>query len=94
MTETLIAPPAIVIADDEPKISADIQAKVANAIQEMNWIIKERADVIHGAWVACVAQEHLLMLGPGGSGKSFLVRGMVNHIADAKLSIFRDDDHD
>lgn len=66
-------------------ISTNIQQRVQTIIAEQNTVIKARRDVIHGYWVARVAQQHLLMLGPGGTGKSFQVRDAVSHITDAKL---------
>jgi MoxR-like ATPase len=71
------------VKEDTVSITQDIQKRVAAIEIEMNAIIKERADVIHGALVARVGQLHLLMLGPGGSGKSFLVRELVSHISGA-----------
>lgn len=65
------------------KINFDIQKRVSAAMDEMNDLIKERAEVCHGAWVAAVAQEHLLMLGPGGTGKSFFSRALTSHIDGA-----------
>ena len=64
-------------------ITQAIQANVVQAIAEMQADIKEREALIHDMWVAAVAQEHLLMLGPGGTGKSFVVRRMTSHIADS-----------
>lgn len=66
-------------------ISKDIQERVQKIIAEQNQVVKGRADVIEGIWVARVAQQHLLMLGPGGTGKSFLVRDMISHIQGASL---------
>lgn len=68
-----------------PVITADIQQRVQAIIDEQNQVIKSRSDVVEGIWVARVAQQHLLMLGPGGTGKSFLVRDMVSHIKEATL---------
>lgn len=60
--------------------AADIQARVQQIITEMRQDIKERDALIHDMWVARIAQEHLLMLGPGGTGKSYTVRRMTSHI--------------
>jgi MoxR-like ATPase len=68
-----------------PVIDQVIWTKINQILSEQNSVIKERAEVLHGLWVALVAQEHLLMLGPGGTGKSFLVRDAVSHIDGAKL---------
>lgn len=67
------------------KIDTTIQSKVVAAEAEMNDLIKERSDVIHGVWASRIAQTHLLMLGPGGTGKSFLARNLVDHITGGKL---------
>lgn len=74
---------AVQQAPQGPHITQDIQQRVAQIEVEMGTVIQERQDVIHGALVARVAQQHLLMLGPGGTGKSFLVRDLVSHISDA-----------
>jgi MoxR-like ATPase len=65
------------------KISADINQRIQNIIAEQNAVIMERREVILGAWVARIAQEHLVMLGPGGTAKSMLARNMFSHISDA-----------
>jgi MoxR-like ATPase len=65
-------------------ISKDIQQRVAASISEQNAIIRERIDVIHGLWVARVGQLHTCQLGPGGTGKSMLVRDLTSHIEGAK----------
>lgn len=64
-------------------IDTGIQQRVQQIIAEQNATIKQREDVIHGLWVARVANQHLLLLGPGGTGKSMLVRDAVSHIDDA-----------
>lgn len=68
-----------------PVIDQVIHGKIAQILTEQNSVIKERSEVLKGLWIALVAQEHLLMLGPGGTGKSFLVRDAVSHIDGAKL---------
>lgn len=68
-----------------PKIDPSINQRVNQIIDEQNQLIKERHDVIVGAWVGRIAQEHLLMLGPGGTGKSFLARNMASHIDGASF---------
>lgn len=64
-------------------INQDINGRVRQIMDEMNESLKERAAVIHGAWVGRVAQLHLVMRGPGGTGKSMLQRSMVEHIDGA-----------
>lgn len=80
MTTSTITP---AIATNAPLIDTGIQQRVQQIIAEQNRDIKQRESVIHGLWVARVAQQHLLMLGPGGTGKSMLVRNAVSHISDA-----------
>jgi MoxR-like ATPase len=67
------------------KIDQDINKRVRLAIDEMNAIALERAAVVHGAWVARVAQEHLLMIGKGGTAKSLVARLMTGHIDGSVL---------
>lgn len=65
-------------------IAQDIRDRAARIETELNQVIWERPDVVHGILVARIARLHLLMLGPGGSGKSMLVREFTNHIAGGK----------
>lgn len=62
---------------------ADVQKRVSAIIDEMRSDIKERESLIHDSWVALVGQLHLLMLGPGGTGKSLLVRRLCQHVAQS-----------
>jgi MoxR-like ATPase len=84
MTTTPTAPAPVVVptatAPGGPVIDQSIRDRISLIIDEQNDLIKERHEVIRGSWIAAVAQEHLLMLGPGGTGKSFLVRNLVDHI--------------
>ena len=66
-----------------PIITADIQKRVAAIESELNSTLKQRDDAIHGMTVARVAQQHILFLGPGGTGKSRQVREFVEHIDGA-----------
>lgn len=61
-------------------ISEDLRLKIARIEEEMNAQVFEREDVIHGAWISRVAQQHLVMVGPGGTGKSYLSRVFLSHI--------------
>jgi MoxR-like ATPase len=65
------------------RISQDINQRIQRIIAEQNEIIMERQELIFGIWVARVAQEHLVMFGPGGTAKSFVARNTFSHIADA-----------
>lgn len=66
-----------------PSINHDVRNRVLRIIDEMNGHIMDRAVVIEHAWVGRIAQLHLLMLGPGGIGKSYLSRSLYKHIAGA-----------
>ena len=81
MTTTQIAPAAVATA---PAIDQIIRTNIALIIDEQNQTLKEREDVIRGVWTALIARQHLLMLGPGGTGKSLLVRDTRSHILGAK----------
>ena len=92
MTDTTTTQPGIVEAEVVPmikpspngRIDLDVQERVQKIIAEMNTTIKQRHEVIEAIWVARIAQEHLLMLGPGGTGKSFVARTVANHIDDSQ----------
>lgn len=82
---TTVAAPTQAAVPTGPVIDQSINQRVNAIIDEMNDVIKERVEVIKGVWNAIIAQEHLLMLGPGGTGKSFLVRNAVSHITNSRL---------
>ncbi len=44
---------------------------------ELNTVFYERREVIHGALCAVLAGEHVLLLGPAGTGKSAIVRAIA-----------------
>ena len=75
MTQT---PPATSV------ITEDIRLRVNGIADYMNLHIKERGDIVRAICVARVAQLHALMIGPGGTGKSYLQRSLVRHIVGAK----------
>lgn len=81
---TLTKENTVSTTEKTPLITTSIQERIKKIIEEQNAVVKGRSEVIHGLWVARVSQQHLLMLGPGGTGKSFLVRDAVSHIEDAK----------
>lgn len=65
------------------KISEKIRTRIQAIMEEQRAVILERDAVIHGLWVARIAQEHLVMVGAGGTGKSMLVRDATRHIDGA-----------
>lgn len=66
------------------KINEDIRLKINQIIDEQNAVLLRRRDVINGLWVAAISNLHLVMLGPGGTGKSMSARNMFSHITGAK----------
>lgn len=83
--QVVLNPAVVQTGVPAPKIDPAIRAKVAAIKVEQKDLIKERDTTIDGAWVARVAQQHFLMLGPGGTAKSFLVRNLVERITGATL---------
>lgn len=66
----------------EPTITESLRAKIVAIEEEMNAKVFEREDVIHGCWIARVAHQHVVMVGPGGTGKSYLARVFRSHISN------------
>lgn len=64
-------------------ISTDIQQKTTDIIEEMQETHKERHSVVRSLWVGAVARLHVLLIGPGGTGKSFICRDLVDRIDGA-----------
>lgn len=64
-------------------ISTDIQTNVIKAIDEMNDSHKERHTVVRSLWVGVISRLHVLLIGPGGTGKSYICRDLVDRILDA-----------
>jgi MoxR-like ATPase len=55
-------------------ISNEIREKFVAIEKEMNRTHAERKDFVRGLLTATVAKQHILAIGPGGTGKSFLAR--------------------
>jgi MoxR-like ATPase len=62
------------------KAAPDTQARVTKIIDEMNETHFERGEIIQSIWTAAIAQQHLLMVGPGGTGKSMVSRDFAARI--------------
>lgn len=65
-------------------ISLDIQNKTSNIIDEMRDTHKERHSVVRSLAVGLVSRLHVLLIGPGGTGKSFICRDLVDRVTGAK----------
>ena len=51
---------------------------------QLNTVFIERSDVIRMAFLALLSQEHVYQIGPPGTGKSLLVRTLVENIFGAQ----------
>jgi MoxR-like ATPase len=52
--------------------------------EDLNDIMVERESAIDSAILALLCGEHCMLLGPPGTGKSFLIRALCDRIEDAK----------
>ena len=52
-------------------------ASITQLETQLNSVFYERREVIHGALCAILAGEHVLLLGPAGTGKSAIVRALA-----------------
>lgn len=74
---------------DQPKAATPgidlqaTQAKIQAIIAEQQEQHFERTELVPAFWHAIVANQHLLMVGPGGTGKSFLTRDTAARIVGA-----------
>lgn len=66
------------------ELSATTRESIRNAMSEMNATHKERSDIVEGMWTSAIANQHFLMIGPGGTGKSFIVRDLVERILGSR----------
>lgn len=66
-------------------ITTDIQTNVMKAIEEMNEAHKERHTVVRSLWIGAISRLHVLLIGPGGTGKSFICRDLVSRIDGANF---------
>lgn len=75
--------------DTKPKrpikdVAIEASKKIQAIKDDMKSIVFEREEVIDDLFRAIVASEHLLMLGPPGTGKSYLADLLKRYITDAK----------
>jgi MoxR-like ATPase len=64
-------------------ISKDIHERVNQMRVEMNESLIERHQVIDSIVIGRIAQQHVVMLGPGGTAKSMAARSLAEHILDS-----------
>lgn len=57
-------------------------AKITAIRGELKQVVKERDDAVDAVIVALIAQDHILLIGPPGDGKSFLANAAVQRITD------------
>lgn len=67
-------------ATDKAINLADVSAKIQTIIEEMRDTHFERTEIIPALWTAAVANQHMLMVGPGGTGKSMIVRDVARRV--------------
>ena len=63
----------------------DAQQRIVALEEELNTHILDRRSVIHGALVALVARQHMVLLGPPGEAKSALIDAICGQIEGSKL---------
>jgi MoxR-like ATPase len=72
---------------DAPKlllpVQSIVQPKLISILDEINELNFERAEIAWSMVVALISQQHLLMVGPGGTAKSKIVRDLLSHIVGA-----------
>jgi MoxR-like ATPase len=65
-------------------VQALVQPKLLAILEEVNSLTKEREEVAHAMAVALVAKQHLLQVGPGGTGKSQIARAFAQRISNSR----------
>lgn len=70
--------------DTHMGINTQIQQKAITAMEEMNEDHKERQQVVRSMWVGLMSRLHVLLIGPGGTGKSYVCRDLVDRIEEAR----------
>lgn len=60
-----------------------VQPRLLSILDEINELNFERAEIAHSMMVALISQQHLLMVGPGGTAKSKIVRDVVRRVVGA-----------
>jgi MoxR-like ATPase len=64
-------------------IDAGLVARLAEIERELGAALVEREAVTHLALVCLLARQHMVLLGPPGTGKSYLVERLLAHIGGA-----------
>lgn len=64
-------------------IDSGIVKQLAAIEVELNAVLIEREEAVRLCLVALLARQHTVLLGPPGTGKSFLIERLTKHLADA-----------
>jgi MoxR-like ATPase len=62
----------------------DIAFKLREIEKQLNAYYHERSDLVRAMMLALLSAQHILMLGPPGTGKSDIVRALVNAVTGAR----------
>jgi MoxR-like ATPase len=63
---------------------ADVRQKILQVESELQGAVLERDDPVHSIMLALLTRQHVLLLGPPGTGKSYLTK-LVGSCVDAKV---------
>lgn len=66
------------------KRKVTLQSKVVAMRDQLMAVFFERSDEVDGLVACAMASEHVLLLGPAGTGKSALARALCDSISDAR----------
>jgi MoxR-like ATPase len=69
------------LADDDGVSTVEKLQRIGQEINHKNF---ERADIVQSMLTALISQQHVLMVGPGGTAKSQIVRDLAKRILDGK----------
>jgi MoxR-like ATPase len=61
-------------------VQTEVQPRLLRVLEEINELNFERAEIAWSMVVALISQQHLLMVGPGGTAKSKIVKDFVRRV--------------